>query len=471
MPTVELEAEAVRQQLERILGSAGFARNERLTRFLQFIVDGHLAGRDQELKESVIGVEVFRREPGYNPQYDPIVRTEARRLRARLGEYYKSAGAESAVVVEMPKGGYVPLVRLAAQGPESSATSRSWLRRWRLVPLAFVGLAVLLAAIGYMRPRLAPPRPAAEQSSAYALFLRARASEMRRALSGVEDSIDLFEQAIAKDPSFAPAYAGLAAMEADRSGFDRFTPSERAEMIAKGWAAAMKAIQLDPGLADAYDAMGMMQSRQAQWEQAERSFRRAVELAPRDPLWRDHFAMSLLLPLGRIQEAIDQLRSAEEIDPSSLEIHFMLAMALDDAGRFADADFHCRKGVEKEQQMSVCWVDTLLRQGKAGEAVRIAETTWSGRLLGMGAASLGVAYAAAGRREDAERLAALVPRPITKATIFAALGDKDRTLELLDQLAPTGPVRIGRTLIAPEFALLRGDPRLKALRKKVGLPE
>jgi tetratricopeptide (TPR) repeat protein len=217
--------------------------------------------------------------------------------------------------------------------------------------------------------------------------------------------------------------------------------------------------------------MGLMQARQGQFEQAEHSFRRAIELDPRDPLLRDDFTSSLLLPLGRIPEAIDQLRSAEELDSRLLRTHHALSVSLRAAGRFADADFHCRRSAENEQQMSLCWVDTLLRQGKAGEAVRIAETTWSGHLLAMGAESLGVAYAAAGRREDAERIAALVPRPISKATIFAALGDKDRTLELLDQLAPTGPVRIGRTLIAPEFALLRGDPRLKALRKKVGLPE
>ena len=69
-------------------------------------------------------------------------------------------------------------------------------------------------------------------------------------MSGAEVSIELFEQAIAKDPAFAPAYAGVAAMLAARSGFDRFDPSERAEMIAKGWAFARKAMNLDPRLPD-----------------------------------------------------------------------------------------------------------------------------------------------------------------------------------------------------------------------------
>ena len=103
MPMAELEGEAVRRQIERVLESRGFVRNERLSRFLRFVVDRHLEGRGLELKESVIGVEVFGRSPGYNPQHDPIVRTEARRLRTRLSEYYQSPGAETAVVNELPK--------------------------------------------------------------------------------------------------------------------------------------------------------------------------------------------------------------------------------------------------------------------------------------------------------------------------------------------------------------------------------
>ena len=61
--------------------------------------------------------------------------------------------------------------------------------------------------------------------------------------------------------------------------------------------------------------------------------------------------------------------------------------------------------------------------------------------------------------------------PVTQTVIFAGLGDKERTLEALDRMTVLGPVRIGRQLTFPELALLRGDPRLKAIRKKVGLPE
>ena len=81
---------------------------------------------------------------------------------------------------------------------------------------------------------------------------------------------------------------------------------------------------------------------------------------------------------------------------------------------------------------------------------------------------LGCAYARSGRLDDAEKLAAdLSSNPHGQAQIFACIGDKDRTFEALDRAAAAGPIRIGWILNAQKFALLRGDPRLKALRKKV----
>ena len=84
--------ETARQQLGRVLASAGFSKNERLSQFLRFVVERHLEGRESELKESVIGVEVFGRKPGFDPKVDGIVRTEAIRLRARLDKVLRNRG-------------------------------------------------------------------------------------------------------------------------------------------------------------------------------------------------------------------------------------------------------------------------------------------------------------------------------------------------------------------------------------------
>jgi TolB-like protein/Tfp pilus assembly protein PilF len=117
MPTAEFDANAPRRQLERVLASAGFSRNERLARFLRFVVEQHLEGRDGEIKESVIAIEVFGRRADHDPKQDSIVRTEAARLRARLNEYYVGEGKNDALVIELPKGGYAPVFRQAAVEP------------------------------------------------------------------------------------------------------------------------------------------------------------------------------------------------------------------------------------------------------------------------------------------------------------------------------------------------------------------
>src|ERR1700688_3328672 len=111
MPSRESEAQAVRRQLARVLESPGFSRNERLSGFLRFVVEGHLDGQDHALKESVIAVEVFGRSPDFDSRLDPVVRTEAVRLRARLSDYYQKEGKADALVIELPKGGYVPRFR------------------------------------------------------------------------------------------------------------------------------------------------------------------------------------------------------------------------------------------------------------------------------------------------------------------------------------------------------------------------
>src|SRR6185503_1273276 len=106
----EFEAQVVRGQLERLLASAKFARSQRLTLFLRFVVERHLEGRDEDLKESIIALEVFGNRD-YDPKQDSIVRTEAGRLRARLAEYYLEEGRYDPSVIELPKGGYVPVFR------------------------------------------------------------------------------------------------------------------------------------------------------------------------------------------------------------------------------------------------------------------------------------------------------------------------------------------------------------------------
>jgi adenylate cyclase len=100
---------SVRQQLDRILASAVFLNARRPSQFLRFIVESTLSGQGATIKEYVIGVEVFERPPDYDPKEDPVVRIEAGRLRKKLAEYYGGAGASDPVIIELPKGGYIPV--------------------------------------------------------------------------------------------------------------------------------------------------------------------------------------------------------------------------------------------------------------------------------------------------------------------------------------------------------------------------
>ena len=114
-------------------------------------------------------------------------------------------------------------------------------------------------------------------AEAYDLYLRARALQIQHGQRGFDESIGPLEEATAKDPSFAPAYAGLAAAYAVRSGESR---QDIPDEVRKMRAAAEQAIRLDPLLAEAHDALGMLYARDARWVDSEKSFRRAIELDP-----------------------------------------------------------------------------------------------------------------------------------------------------------------------------------------------
>lgn len=118
-----LSATAVAAQLQRVLGSAAFVNAPILSRFLRYVVERSLARDGCALKEYTLGVEVFGRGCDFDPRIDTIVRTHARRLRARLEDYYRDAGRGDPILIEVPKGHYVPLVRVLVEPGESGATA------------------------------------------------------------------------------------------------------------------------------------------------------------------------------------------------------------------------------------------------------------------------------------------------------------------------------------------------------------
>ncbi len=103
--------DAVRQQLEKVVSSSVLAPSRRLVRFLRYVTERSLEGRAEELKEYTIGLEVFDRDASYDPRIDTIVRSEARRLRSKLKQYYDTEGRFDPIAIDLPKGSYVPVFR------------------------------------------------------------------------------------------------------------------------------------------------------------------------------------------------------------------------------------------------------------------------------------------------------------------------------------------------------------------------
>jgi hypothetical protein len=124
-PEGEISSGAIRGQLLRILDSPVFVHSHRLSRFLRFTVETTLAGQADILKEYVIGTEVYDRRPPYHPSADSIVRSEARRLRNKLKQYYESAGKDDSVFIYYRPGGYVPVFRLQRKNAHRIDTARA----------------------------------------------------------------------------------------------------------------------------------------------------------------------------------------------------------------------------------------------------------------------------------------------------------------------------------------------------------
>src|SRR4051812_8224465 len=151
---------ALRDQLERVLASPGFVRSERLTAFLRFVVDETLAGHGTTLKEPVIGAALYSQKAGESDPDDAVVRTDARRVRDKLREYYAES-PDDPILISLPKGSYAAVfaVRADAGTTVESVAQRS--RNRRLILLLVILASGALAAVAARRiahPALPPPR-------------------------------------------------------------------------------------------------------------------------------------------------------------------------------------------------------------------------------------------------------------------------------------------------------------------------
>jgi len=636
-------AEAVREQLARILQSHAFASAPVLSQMLRYVVDRTLEGRTDELKEYALGVDVFGRGASFDPRVDTIVRVQARRLRSKLEGYYNIEGRMDPVLIEIPKGRYIISFRqlpprVASPPAASAATSPDTIARadaslpsgpvgWRRFssrsphgflaaaaalsviaigsllysgtggkgtkPPAITSLAVLplenlsgdpdqeyfadamtealigrLSSIHHLRvisrtsvmrfkdTKLSVPEIAktlgvdaivegsvtrdggrirvhaqliraltdehfwseaydretrdvlALQSDvaqaiaarvevtvtgrehsrlvttarhvsaeAYESYLKGQFRKGGRG-ADVEQSIANFEEAIRQDPTFAPAYVGIAQAYSDlaTTSVGGGPPSEVRPKVIN---AVLKALELDPELADAHVMLARVHQAQWHWADAEREYKRALELRPSDAAAHLGFA-DWLMCQGRMEEAIAWSQRARDVDPLGAT-GTITGWILFQARRYDEAIRELRSELAVHPDSTdIRWLlgFALIGKGQPREAIPVLEQTVSMMGRSPGALELlATAYARSGRRAEAVRVIGELERRRRAQYVPAgafinpllALGNYDEAFVWFGRAYQEQSNILQFLKVHPFFDPVRDDPRFKDLLHNVGL--
>ena len=571
-----------KQQLDRLLASKTFSQVDRLKRFLSFIVREALDGRGTELKEYVIGVEVFGKEPSFDPRTDPIVRVQARRLRSRLARYYREEGQSDEQIIDLPKGGYTPAFRtresavvprpslttalagrntvavqtfadrtdgsalaqfcgglrdeivhgllslrslrvLAAEGEAEGddrgapATRRdaallingsvrasgdrlrvttqlvdgaSGCYLWsdaadvsahdavaaqEQIAKAVVAKLSAAAADG----ELAAARQTSDNLAARNLYLQGRYHLNQRTAEGLQKAVEFFEKALGEDAQFSLAHSGLADAHGLLTHYGVLGP---ADVWAKAAAGAASALALDGQSAEAHTSVAHVRATQDwDWTGAERGFLRAIQLNPRYPTAHHWYAMSCLVPLGRLDEALEQMLLAQSLDPVSSIIARDVAVIHSYRRDFEAALEQCDQTIELNPHFAPAYMTLGLIQEQRQvfdesaaafrRAVDLAPQT--PRMQGALARTL----ALSGRTDQARALLAGLAdlsreryvSPFEFLTIHFALGDLELGYAWLGKACADRCFELLALDVDPRFDGLRDDERFAAFTRRVGL--
>lgn len=311
-----------------------------------------------------------------------------------------------------------------------------------------------------------------ENPEAYQLYLKGRYYWNRWDL---ERAKAYFEKAIAKDPTYALAYAGLSDTYAKLGHESTVRP---AEVFPKARAAALEALKIDPGLVEARIALsGVQQCYDWNLPGAERELRSAIALQPDYVVAHRRYAL-LLETQRRFAEAASEMRRAQELEPFSAMNYAIAAGILLEAGKDADAIEEARKAEEIEPGSGQdTRVGLLVKKGRFDDALAEALKADTGSARDPDAwAGLGYLYAAAGRRMEAEQslqkleemsARRYVPANL-RALVYTGLGDKTRAFEWLERaLQDREP--IASINADARFDSLRADPRFQGVLRRLGL--
>ncbi len=335
--------------------------------------------------------------------------------------------------------------------------------------------------------RLSPPEKTQVRSrqevdpQAYEAYIRGLFLWQRRDKENLEKAMEYFEEALRREPTFAMASVGLARARSVHTilGF-----GPRAEGAAKAEKAALRALELQPDLGEAYAVLGWLHLSRWEWAKAEETYRRAIELSPNDPiahLWLGHY----LLRVGRFQESLLHRQRAHELDPLDTTVNASLALNLYRVGRKAEAlelfeksrelytgdpglsSYHFLVGSYHFQEK-----DYVQARRELEEAVRLC------RRCPIYLARLGHILAVSGNRTQAEEISKELQTrsrrefisPFHGAIVHAGLGELNQAFDLLEKAYGERDFQLFSLREEPFLLPLRSDPRFHDLLRRMNLP-
>jgi serine/threonine-protein kinase len=317
-----------------------------------------------------------------------------------------------------------------------------------------------------------------ENTEAFQLYLKGRYYWNKRNEQGLKQAIDYFQQAIDKDPGYALAYAGLADCFALLGDY-AFMPAT--EAFAKARAAATRALQIDGNLAEAHTSLAHINMYYRDFSNAEKEFRKAIELKPGYSTVHQWYANYLMVQ-GRKDEALHEIRKALDLDPLSLIINESLGWHLYLSGEYDQAIAQLQKTLELDPnfvpahyQLGFCEVEKADYEKATQE---FQKAVLLSNMQAVYVAGLGYGYAAAGQTQAAENVlkqleesgtAANFVDPIYVAMIYARLNREEQAMRLLEQAYEQHSEFLVFVNVEPAFRNLRSNPKFEALLRKANL--
>jgi serine/threonine protein kinase/Tfp pilus assembly protein PilF len=372
-------------------------------------------------------------------------------------------------------------LRVGANLVRASDSTQIWsdVYEYKLQDVFAVEQQISKAVASALQIKLGQARPIkAEDPQAHDLYLKGRFEYNKGSPSSFERAIEYYTKALAQDPNYAYAYAGLSRAYARLATMT----VPRADVIAKATEAANKAMAIDPRLAEAHTSLGFIkQLYDWDWAGAEKEFRIAIQCNPRDSDPRFFYA-GLLLDLLRLQESLEQIAEAEKVDPLSPMVPWYRSAVLDMEGRDQDAERDIKKALadapeEPSARSLLGLIECKLGKKEEGiaelrHAMDIAHSAWINSMLGW-------AYGQAGHEAEARRILAELQNDLDRgaasptqiANVYTGLGDVDNAFKWLDRAVEVHDPGLVRMKMSSTLAPIRKDPRFKTYLTRVGLPQ